>query len=221
MKHNSVLKTLLNPLTNTLLTTIAASTLLFGCTQQPEETVVVLETTLGDIELLLYEDTPLHKANFIDKVESGYWNGRTFNRVISNFMIQCGYEQTENTVEPEIHFPKYIHTRGILGMGRSREDLLSNSEQFYIEWGKTFDDATLDRTQERLDRETNGTVKLTDEIRETYKTTAGSPHLDGQFTIFGEVRSGLDVVEAIQAVPTDSTDTPLTDVTIIKAYIKK
>ena len=191
-----------------------------SCGQKSKDTTVVLETSMGDIEILLYNDTPLHKANFLDKVESGYWDGRTFNRVVEGFLIQCGYEQEENYIpEKEIRFPKYINRRGIVGMGSSRADVLSNSEQFYIEWGHVFTDEELDRTQERLDRETGGTVKLTDEIREVYKTVGGSPHLDGQYTIFGEVTKGLDVVEAIQAAPAVD-EVPLEEVVIYRAYVK-
>ena len=92
--------------------------------------------------------------------------------------------------------------------------------QFYIVWGRVFDEAGLDQIQERLDRRTGGSVKLTPEMREVYKTTGGTPHLDGQYTVFGEVVSGLDVVDAIQQVATDDTDRPIEDVRIIRAYLK-
>ena len=205
--------------------------LMTGCKQKNSETRVVLEiaavqtnpetvTPIGEIELLLYDDTPIHKANFVEMVESGWLEGRIFNRVIKDFMIQCGYEQTENTLEPEIVYPKYIHSRGMLAMGRSREDLLSNSEQFYIVWGRTYDDEALDRVEERIFRETGERIIFSEEIRETYRTVGGSPHLDSQFTIFGEVTSGLDVVEAIQAVETDAEDRPVVDVVIRRAYFR-
>ena len=92
--------------------------------------------------------------------------------------------------------------------------------QFYIVWGKIFDDAGLDKVQERLDNRTGGRVKLTPEMREVYKTVGGTPHLDGQYTVFDEVVSGLDVVDAIQRIPTDENDRPLHDVRIIKAYLQ-
>ena len=96
----------------------------------------------------------------------------------------------------------------------------SSAMQFYIVWGKVFDDAGLDQMQERLDVRTGGSVKLTPEMRNVYKTIGGTPHLDGQYTVFGEVVSGLDVVDAIQQVATDENDRPFEDVRIIRAYLK-
>ena len=96
----------------------------------------------------------------------------------------------------------------------------SSAMQFYIVWGRVFDDDGLDHEQERLDQRTGGRVKLTPEMREEYKTIGGTPHLDGQYTVFGEVVSGLDVVDAIQHVETDENDRPLHDVRILRAYLK-
>jgi peptidyl-prolyl cis-trans isomerase B (cyclophilin B) len=99
-------------------------------------------------------------------------------------------------------------------------DQRSSAMQFYIVWGKIFDDEGLDKVQERLDSRTDGRVKLTPEMREVYKTVGGTPHLDGQYTVFGEVVSGLDVVDAIQQVATDDNDRPLEDVRILRARLK-
>ena len=92
--------------------------------------------------------------------------------------------------------------------------------QFYIVWGKVFDDEGLDKVQQRIDANTGGRVKLTPEMREVYKTVGGTPHLDGQYTVFGEVVSGMDVVDAIQQVSTDINDRPIEDVRILRAYLK-
>ena len=93
--------------------------------------------------------------------------------------------------------------------------------QFYIVYGRIFSDAKLDRVQERVSKATNGTVVFTPEIRNVYKTIGGTPHLDGQYTVFGEVIEGMDVVEDIEFVKTDSTDRPIEDVRIINAKVVK
>ena len=101
-------------------------------------------------------------------------------------------------------------------------ELRSSACQFYIVWGKIYtDDRVLAKVQEKLDSATQGTVKLTPEMIEVYKTIGGTPHLDGQYTVFGEVVEGLDVVEKIQGVKTDKNDRPLEDIRILKATVTK
>jgi peptidyl-prolyl cis-trans isomerase B (cyclophilin B) len=97
----------------------------------------------------------------------------------------------------------------------------SSACQFYIVWGKVLDDTQIAKVQERLDSATHGRVKLTPEMIETYKTIGGTPHLDGQYTVFGEVVEGLDVVEKIQQAECDRNDRPLKDIRIIKATVTK
>ena len=202
---------------------------------QKKEAHVVMETTLGNIELKLYNDTPLHRDNFISLVKEHAYDSLLFHRVIPNFMIQGGDPDSKNaepgamlgegdrpyTVPAEFRLDKGIfHRRGVLAAAREGDDVnpeqRSSAMQFYIVWGRVFDDEKLDRIQERL----AGKVTLTPEMRETYKTVGGTPHLDGQYTVFGEVVSGLDVVDAIQNVATDPNDRPLDDVRIIRAYLK-
>ena len=129
------------------------------------------------------------------------------------------------TVPAEFRLEQGIfHRRGVLAAAREGDDVnpeqRSSAMQFYIVWGKVFDDEGLARVQDRLDARTGGRVKITPEMAEVYKTIGGTPHLDGQYTVFGEVTSGLDVVDAIQQVPTDPNDRPLTDVRILRAYLK-
>ncbi|MBQ6299834.1 MAG: peptidylprolyl isomerase [Bacteroidales bacterium] len=209
-----------------------------SCRQKKEE-VVVLETTEGTIVLKLYDQTPLHRDNFRSLVAEGAFDSLLFHRVIQDFMIQGGDPDSKHaepgvllgegdrdyTVPAEFRLEEGIfHRRGVLAGAREGDDVnpeqRSSAMQFYIVWGKIFDDAGLDKVQERLDNRTGGRVKLTPEMREVYKTVGGTPHLDGQYTVFGEVVSGLDVVDAIQRVPTDENDRPLHDVRIIKAYLQ-
>jgi len=206
---------------------------------QQKETRVVLETTMGDIELKLYDATPLHRDNFRALVQEGAFDSLLFHRVIRDFMIQGGDPDSKTaapgvllgegdkpyTVPAEFRLDEGIfHRRGVLAAARENDDVnpeqRSSAMQFYIVWGKIFDDEGLDRVQERLDGRTGGRVKLTPAMREVYKTVGGTPHLDGQYTVFGEVVSGLDVVDAIQQVPTDPNDRPLEDVRILRAYLR-
>ena len=169
----------------------------------------------------------------------GAYDSLLFHRVIRDFMIQGGDPDSKNaapgvflgdgdkpyTVPAEFRLEEGIfHRRGVLAAAREGDDVnpeqRSSAMQFYIVWGKIFDDAGLDNIQKRLDDRTGGRVKLTPEMREVYKTVGGTPHLDGQYTVFGEVVSGLDVVDAIQQVPTDGNDRPLDNVRIIRARLR-
>lgn len=202
-----------------------------------KKAVVVLETNRGAISLMLYNETPLHRDNFLKQVKSGYYDGILFHRVIENFMIQCGDSTTRNAlpnsrvgmyepnykVSAEIIFPEFYHHRGVLAAAREADDKnperASSPTHFYIVWGKRLTEFQLDQVQSRLDIITNNKVKLTPEIRNTYFKKGGTPHLDGQYTIFGEVIDGLDVVGEIQKEVTDQFNRPLTDIKIIRAIV--
>ena len=213
---------------------------LFGFSFKKKNIHVVLETTKGNIELKLYDATPQHRDNFKKLVKEGAYDSLLFHRVIRDFMIQGGDPDSKTaapgvqlgegdkpyTVPAEFRLEEGIfHRRGVLAAAREGDDVnpeqRSSAMQFYIVWGRIFDDAGLDKIQARLDAQTGGRVKLTPEMREVYKTVGGTPHLDGQYTVFGEVVSGLDVVDAIQQVETDANDRPLEDVRILKATIKR
>lgn len=221
----------------TLLFVLSAAVLLLSC-KQPEERIV-FETTLGTIELKLYDETPQHRDNFRALVAEGAFDSLLFHRVIRDFMIQGGDPDSKYaeagvelgdgdrpyTIPAEFRLEEGIyHRRGVLAAAREGDNVnpeqRSSAMQFYIVWGRVFDDASLDKIQQRLDASTGGRVVLTPEMRETYKTVGGTPHLDGQYTVFGEVTQGLDVVDAIQQVATDENDRPLEDVRILKAYIR-
>ena len=210
---------------------------LVSCKQK--EARVVMETTKGIIELRLYDATPLHRDNFLSLVKEGAYDSLLFHRVIRDFMIQGGDPDSKNAgpgvllgegdrpymVPAEFRLEEGIfHRRGVLAAARESDDTnpaqSSSAMQFYIVWGEVLDDEALDHAQQRLDQHTGGKVKLTPEMRQVYKTVGGTPHLDGQYTVFGEVVSGMDVVDAIQQVATDDNDRPLEDIRILRAYVK-
>lgn len=197
--------------------------------------VVVLHTTAGDIRLELDGRTPRHRDNFLELAREGFFDSLLFHRVIAGFMIQSGDPDSRRApsgqplgladagceLPAEIVYPALAHTRGALAAARTPDDVnperKSSGSQFYIVWGKPFDGATLDRIQQSVTAATNGEIVIPDSLRTIYETTGGTPFLDGQYTVFGRVTEGLEIVEAIQGVATDSADRPLEDVRIIRA----
>ena len=200
---------------------------------------VLLETDSGDIRIELFNETPKHRDNFLRLVRSGAYDGVLFHRVIKDFMIQTGDLGSKNakpgealgdtpetySLPAEINYPKLLHRRGAVAAAREGDDVNpkreSSASQFYIVWGTKFSDGQLDKTQERLNAHTDSIVQMTPEIRKMYKEIGGTPHLDGQYTVFGQVLDGLDVVDRIQKQPTDDKERPLADVRIRKAIIVK
>ncbi|WP_455541536.1 peptidylprolyl isomerase [Prevotella fusca] len=200
---------------------------------------VLLETDSGNIRIQLYNETPLHRDNFLRLVRSGAYDGVLFHRVIKDFMIQTG-DMGSKTAKPgqalgdtpesyslpaEILYPELLHRRGAVAAAREGDDVNpkreSSASQFYIVWGIRFSDGQLDWAQERLNAHTYSTVQMTPEVRRIYKEVGGTPHLDGQYTVFGQVLEGMDVVERIQQQPVDANDRPLTDVHVRKASVLK
>ena len=198
---------------------------------------VELQTTEGNIRIALFNETPQHRDNFMKLVRMQFYDSLLIHRVIKDFMIQGGDLQSRHakpgqllgigeldyTQEPEFRLPQIYHRRGMVAAARESDrvnpERRSGAAQFYIVWGKVYDDKRLAKVQERLDSATNGQVKLTPEMIETYKTVGGTPHLDGQYTVFGEVSQGLDIVERIQQVETDKNDRPINDIRILSVKI--
>lgn len=198
---------------------------------------ILLETDSGDVRIELYNETPKHRDNFLKLVKSGAYDGVLFHRVIKDFMAQAG-DMASKTAKPgqllgdtpepyslpsEIHYPQLLHRRGAIAAAREPDNVNpkreSSSTQFYVVWGIKFSDSQLDWAQERLDEHTGGTVKMNPEVREIYKTEGGTPHLDGQYTVFGQVVDGLGVIEKLLQQPVDANDRPLIDFHIKKARI--
>lgn len=200
---------------------------------------VVLETSMGNVRIVLHNETPLHRDNFLKLVREGYYDGNLFHRVISSFMIQTGDSTSRHaqpgapagdyspdyTLPAEIRYPTLYHHRGAVAAARESDDVnpehRSSASQFYIVYGRRFNEDMLDQVQARLDKATKGKVTIPPALREAYYKKGGTPHLDGQYTVFGEVVEGMDVVQAIQNVETDAHDRPLQDVRILRAAVVK
>ena len=197
---------------------------------------VLLETTEGNIRIELSDLTPVHRDNFVRLVNEHFYDSLLFHRVIKDFMIQTGDPNSRHaepgeslgegdvgyTLEPEFRVPQLYHRRGMVAMAREGDDVnperRSSGSHFYIVWGKTFSSEALKDVQQRLDTTlTVNPVKMTAEMILAYRRIGGTPHLDGQYTVFGEVIEGLDVVERIMKVFTDDYDRPVDDVRIIRA----
>lgn len=245
---------------------------------QMNETQVVMHTSMGDIQLKLYNETPKHRDNFIQLVKDGTYNGLLFHRVIKDFMIQGGDVTSKDapmnkslgagdlgyTVPAEFNYPKYFHKKGALCAARTGDEVnperASSASQFYIVTGKKYSDAELNQMEKQLENRLKQSIfarlqaenkpkimeyyrsgdkeelailrdtligkteleaekrkdeaKLPKEIREIYKTEGGVPFLDNQYTVYGEVVKGIEVVDAIQQVKTNRQDRPTENVVI-------
>lgn len=243
---------------------------------QEKETEVLIKTTLGNIKVKLYNNTPLHRDNFLKLVEDGTYTDLLFHRVIKDFMIQGGDPDSRNaapsamlgmgnlgyTVDAEFRIPQLFHKKGALSAARMGDDMnpskSSSASQFYIVTGKTFTEDQLRMMEkqryERLkqnifaelqsanndsikalykagDRsaifdfrsklqeealtqaqERASEAKFTPEQVEVYTMIGGTPHLDGEYTVYGEVTEGMDIVDQIQNAATKRGDRPVEDI---------
>ncbi len=188
---------------------------LTSCAQiSNKETMVIIHTDLGDMKVKLFNETPLHRDNFIKLVKEGWYNGSTFYRVINNFMIQggrneAGEEGPGYRIDAEF-VPGLYHKKGALAAARQNDQVnpqkKSSGSQFYIVKGKTFSDAELDYIEKRF----NKTIPA--EQKEVYKTVGGYPSLDNDYTVFGELIEGFDVLDKISAVQTGAADKPVNNI---------
>ena len=198
---------------------------------------VLLHTTEGDIVIALADETPIHRDNFMRLVEEHFYDSLLFHRVIYQFMIQTGAPESKDaepgaslgegelpyTLEPEFRVPQLYHRRGAVAMAREGDEQnperRSSSCQFYIVRGKRFSSKDLEAIEQHVDSMTQGHAHFTDQMRRDYRRLGGAPGLDGQYTVFGEVVEGMEVVERIQRADTDDYDRPVEDVRILKATL--
>jgi len=251
--------------------------------QATGDAMVDIKTSVGDIRIRLYGETPKHRDNFLKLVEEGFYNDVLFHRVINQFMIQTGDPNSKGApagkalgsgdpgyeLDAEIVYPRLFHKRGALAAARTGDEVnpmrRSSGSQFYIVTGKVYnagqlgqmekqlqmqqmqsifnglatqyrdsimnmrrnrDQAGLQALQEELVKKTEAEAaknpaKFTPEQIEAYSTVGGTPHLDGTYTVFGEVVSGMDVVSKIETTPTGAMDRPKEDIKIISMAIVK
>lgn len=249
---------------------------------KPNETSgpeLLIETSLGNVKVRLYDDTPIHRDNFLKLAREGFYDGVLFHRVIKDFMIQTGDPDSKNaapdamlgagdpnyTLEAEILYPKHYHKYGALAAARTGDQVnpqrRSSGSQFYIVTGRKVSPAQMRQLEDRqanaarqdyfrmlckenfaqidslrkegkadeLELLRQDMIKQTEEnvkvdslpanIKEDYINIGGTPHLDGQYTVFGEVVDGMEVVEKIQNVETSGADRPVEDVKILKITV--
>lgn len=198
---------------------------------------VLMQTSMGDMVIRLSDSTPLHRDNFLKLVKVGFYDSLLFHRVMKDFMIQGGDPESKSakpgmplgmggpgyTVPAEFR-ESLFHKKGVIAAARQPDNVnpekASSGSQFYIVQGKKFSDAELDIFESRR---MNGS-KYPAHHREAYKTNGGSPHLDENYTVFGEVIKGLEVIDKIAVVKTSMSpipNRPVEDVRIIKAILIK
>ena len=224
---------------------LIATIILFGMAScgilnigKQKEQKMKIETTEGEITLKLYNETPLHRDNFIKLVKSKFYDGVLFHRVIEQFMIQGGDPNSRDampgkmlgdgdvgyTIPAEFRTPQLYHKRGVLAAAREGDDenpeKASSGCQFYIVVGKQFTHEDLDEMEaskiKKHGHANDSTYKFSDQARTDYTTIGGTPHLDGNYTVFGEVLTGMDVVDRIAQARTNRADRPREDIRIIK-----
>ena len=250
--------------------------------ENEKRTLVKLETTMGNITVALYNETPKHRDNFIKLVKEGVYDSTLFHRVIKQFMIQAGDPDSKNasdtamlgsgdvdyTIPAEFN-PKFFHKKGVLAAARQGDDVnpekASSGCQFYIVTGRKFtepqllgmenkineqreealfdslarqhmkeiykmrkagDNAGLLELQDTLEAQARELADKEEKFRFTpeqikaYSTIGGAPHLDGSYTVFGEVTEGMEVVDNIEIAKTNRADRPIENIRILKASIQ-
>ncbi|MDR1896679.1 MAG: peptidylprolyl isomerase [Prevotellaceae bacterium] len=213
---------------------LSLSVLLFAACAKKENVKVLLETTEGNIVIRLYDDTPQHRDNFVKLVKDGYYDGVIFHRVIETFMIQGGDPDSKNPKPDAVYgkggpdykipaeiLPNRYHKKGVLAAARTNNPKKESSgSQFYIVQGRVYDAEELTELEQNKKINTPD-FKFGEEAKKDYAKIGGTPHLDGEYSVFGEVTEGLEVVDKIAAQETNANDRPLKDVIIKKVTFVK
>ena len=205
--------------------------ILFVNMLQAKNPVLIIKTSEGNMKIELYEDTPLHTENFIDLVEKGFYDSLLFHRVIQNFMIQTGDPNSKEAIPghrlgfggleytiPQEFRKQYYHKKGALAAARQGDNInpnkSSSSTQFYIVQGTILNQADLQKYIQA-----GAHIPFSPEQIKDYTTIGGTPHLDYEYTVFGQVIDGLEVIDKITAYTTDQYARPFKDVKILSITI--
>jgi peptidyl-prolyl cis-trans isomerase B (cyclophilin B) len=212
-----------------LLASIASLLVFAALAQNRNKDKVVITTEYGKIVLALYENTPKHRDNMFKLTKQKFFDSTLFHRVIPNFVVQGGDPDSKKAtagaalgegdvgyrVPAEINIIDF-HQRGAVGMARDNNpEKASSGCQFYIVVGRKYTDEELNQISERTGR------KFTPQQRNVYKTKGGTPHLDGNYTVFGIVEEGMEIVDKIAAEPRNAADRPDKDIKMVKVRLKK
>lgn len=204
----------------------------FGLSKPKKYSIIEIITPKGNMYAWLYDDTPLHKENFLKLTKENFYDKTKFHRVIKDFMIQAGdpYSKSDSlkaqwgqggpgyTIDAEINKTHY-HKKGMLAAARLGDQAnpkrASSGSQFYIVQGTVFNDQTLDVVEKQIRKAINDPdYSFTEQQRNDYKQLGGAPHLDMQYTVFGEIFKGLEVVDLIAQVQTGAQDKPIENIEI-------
>ncbi|MCX2432031.1 peptidylprolyl isomerase [Pedobacter sp. GR22-10] len=200
---------------------------------KPKNQYIRIKTEFGECIVKLYNETPLHRDNLLKLVKKGYYNGTLFHRVIKGFMIQGGDPDSRNAKPDSLlgeGGPKYtipaefrdslFHKKGVLAAAREGDIVnpskASSGSQFYLVQGKVFTDEQLNALEEKRLK-----FKIPEWQRQVYKTVGGVPHLDRNYTVYGEIVMGLELVDKIAAMETDKNDRPKQDIKMKITVLKR
>ena len=223
----------------TIVVMILSLTSLSFRVNESNEQFVIISTSYGDMKLKLYNETPAHRDNFIKLVKDEFYNGTLFHRVIKDFMIQGGDPDSKGapasqslgrggpgyTIPAEIDH-RFIHKKGALSAARKGDGVnpeqASSGSQFYVVQGRVLDANVILQMEQRRNSQfsENEHWFYTDEQVAEYAAIGGTPHLDGTYTVFGEVVEGFDVIDAISVVPINKQNRPTTDI-VMEVYLVK